>query len=57
MTKAFTVKVIENKSGSHRHKERPNACSEETASLANRQIASDCGGQHRSISGTNLNAV
>jgi len=61
MTKAFALTVC---CKSHRkqkqkswHKERPNACTEETASLANHQITSDCGGQHRPISGTNLNAV
>jgi len=29
----------------------------ETASLADRQITSDCGGQHRTISGTILNTA
>ena len=29
----------------------------ETASLANHQITSDCGRQHGTISGTNLNVV
>jgi len=44
-------------SRSHWHKERPNVCTEvtlQTASLADRHITSDCGGQHWTISGTNL---
>ena len=56
----FTVKVIESKSGSHWHNERPNVCTEvtlEIAFLTDHQITSDFGEQHWTISGNNLNAV
>ena len=55
----FTVRVIERKSRSHWHK-LSNVCTEvtlETASLPNHWISSDCGWQHCTISGTNLNDV